>query len=107
MSHICKYKHLPHVWPPHSNHSIFSLFSILQTISFHSNFFNFTNLYIISLNLNYLCHLKNFQSQTIFQTIFKQFGMIKNDQNGFPKHKVTAWLHPRITTRFCVAMTQK
>ena len=79
--------------PPIPFYSIpfFSLFSIIQTIPFHSTFFNHffqlsKSLYNIFKSQPFIPP-RNSQSQTIFQTIFKLFRMVKNDQNGFPKRR--------------------
>ena len=86
-------KIVPHVLSSHSNHSIsFYFFHFFQSSkSFHSilifstNFFNFSNPYIISLNLNYLYHFEICK----IKLFFKLFKMIKNNQNNFSKHKGT------------------
>ena len=77
-------------------HSIFSPFSILQTIPLHSTFFNHffqlsKFLYNIFKSQPFILP-QNQQSQIIItsflQIIFKPFKMVKNDQNDFPKHIV-------------------
>ena len=90
----------------HPSHSIPSYsksfnFLILQTIPFHSIFFstiffNFSNPYTISLNLNHLYHLEIHKVKPFniffFQTIFKPFFPSQriewDGQNGLPKHMV-------------------
>ena len=84
--------------PPISFHFIFSLFSILQNITFYStffnHFFNFPNPHTISLNLNHLYHLKickiKLFFKPFFKLFFKPFKMVKNDQNNFPKRMVNS-----------------
>ena len=71
---------MPHPFQPfHSIFSFFSTFLILQTISFHSIFFfNFSNPYIISLNLNHSYHLEIRKIKSFLYYFSKPFQIISN-----------------------------